>query len=535
MAIGDPLGIDIAIGTTDGDTLPDWAAGYEEREITFDTPVALTSGQKYAIVIRALEATDGDSDVVIAMNNTGTYPGGNHVESTNSGISWTASARDFWFKTKASGVVKDSNTQSTPNSDDAAETNWLAQTFTASSSYTLTSVVLKLEAYQWDTTGIVTVSIQDVEGEVSASLVVGGVRDTTGEASVWGLAEDGSVAWKYDTGGHVYAVKRLSSGDYVVGGVAADNGDGGGTRNVWIFNAQGTVQYEAYIGTISTVWDIDFDASYLYICGTGAYRTALDLTGEATITASSTRQAIAVDGSGNIYLGGGGISPTLTKYNSSFVVQWLEDTNDNTLSIDFLSTGELIIGTSDGEVRKYATDGSSPSAGDWAYVMGNEVRAVVDSNNVIYAVRSNNSVGSSERFVALNTSGVRQWGITTASGDLEKITLDDSDVPYVAGDYIRSFNLYRVDTTAQEIYGIMVTPFGSELKAVGIIPTVSTDADMTVDLEAFWTMNDNAANQTVTDESENSRDGTAVKNTSAMSTTGKVNNALDFTAGDSKL
>ena len=76
-------------------------------------------------------------------------------------------------------------------------------------------------------------------------------------------------------------------------GAAADNGDGGGTRNAWVINNLGVVQYEANIGSSMTARDVAFDANYLYICGTGAYRTALDLTGEATIAILDTDSMIA--------------------------------------------------------------------------------------------------------------------------------------------------------------------------------------------------------------------------------------------------
>lgn len=163
MAAGDPTGADLCSGTTDGDTLPDWTSGYEEREISFGAGVELTSGEKYAIIIRAPDAAGNpnDSDVVWPVENPGSYGGGDVYASADSGSSWTSQNYDTWFKTKAGAVVKDSHLPSNGLSfDDAFGVGWLAQTFVASSTYTITSVVLKLEAYQFDTTGTVTVSIR---------------------------------------------------------------------------------------------------------------------------------------------------------------------------------------------------------------------------------------------------------------------------------------------------------------------------------------------------------------------------------------
>jgi len=166
MAItAEPTGADLCSGTTPGDTLPNWNAGAEEREITFGAGVELTSGVVYAIVVRAPDAPPLDADVLIYMSNANPYANGNESASPDSGSSWTGNETyDWWFKTKAGAVEKDTNEPATANFDECAGTDWFAQTFTASSTYTITSVVLKLERFMWDTTGTVTVSIKAVAG-----------------------------------------------------------------------------------------------------------------------------------------------------------------------------------------------------------------------------------------------------------------------------------------------------------------------------------------------------------------------------------
>jgi len=160
MAVGDPYGDDLCSGTTDGDTLP-VDPSFEEREITFGSSTELTSGIKYAIVVRCANALTS-----LGCNVTygDVYANGTAIGSDNSGETWsTLTDWDGWFKTKASSVEKDTNTFSDTERWGASLTTWFAQTFTASSTYTITSVVLKLNKLFGRSPGTVTVSIKRVE------------------------------------------------------------------------------------------------------------------------------------------------------------------------------------------------------------------------------------------------------------------------------------------------------------------------------------------------------------------------------------
>jgi hypothetical protein len=373
-----------------------------------------------------------------------------------------------------------------------------------------------------------------------ATIVIIGNRDAAKGVNVWGLASDGSSAWTYDTGAGVATTRviRDSSGNYYIGGDAADNGDGNGTRNVWKLDSSGNYLGGAYVGSTSTIRDFALDSNYLYVAAfNGAYRLDLDLTNETTIVSGGPRSAIGVDSDGNIIVGGGGSYSTIRKYNSSLVFQWSKDSNHALYSVDFLSNKDIIVGTSAvGEVRMYASDGSGPTSGNWRYVFGTSanVRAVV-KDNVISAVKFNESGGSDERFVVLNSSGARQWGITTPSGDLEDIVLNSSGVPFVVGDWSKGHNIFEVDTTNQKIFGIAITDYVATESARGIAidPSFSYSPDMTIGFEGFWRMNDNIANKIVSDMTLYLRNGTSSKNTSAMSVPGKINNALTFVKADS--
>lgn len=87
---------ELASGTTDGDTLS-VGTSYELREIVLDTPVALTSGVQYAIIVRAAGVNPSFN---WAYRLGGSYSGGMVYTSADTGGSWTAySTYDFLFAT----------------------------------------------------------------------------------------------------------------------------------------------------------------------------------------------------------------------------------------------------------------------------------------------------------------------------------------------------------------------------------------------------------------------------------------------------
>ncbi len=169
MAAGDPTsGPDLATGGFDGDGLIQ--EGYPSHnhgvvEITFGAGAVLTSGKQYAIIVRAPSAPGFDTAIWHVESPTGSYGGGNITQSGDSGATWSPSTRDAYFQTLATGVVKDSFTYSSGSSAwGASGTLWIGQTFTASSTYTITSVKLLMARYDGEKPGPITVSIRDVEG-----------------------------------------------------------------------------------------------------------------------------------------------------------------------------------------------------------------------------------------------------------------------------------------------------------------------------------------------------------------------------------
>lgn len=95
-----PTGADLASGTFDGDGLgtgTDTNAS-EWREVVLSSPLSLTAGTQYAIVVRATAADDTD-EVGWASVTGGGYTGGAGNISSTSGVDWSTQTYDFLFET----------------------------------------------------------------------------------------------------------------------------------------------------------------------------------------------------------------------------------------------------------------------------------------------------------------------------------------------------------------------------------------------------------------------------------------------------
>ncbi len=167
MAAGDPTGADLASGTTNGNGLPVPPAGFQDTKITFGAGTALTSGVTYAIVVRSSGIGFSNSCLWI-MKSPGDYDGGQRFISSNSGSSWSGDAPDCWFKTYTGAgfnVLRDSyNPIGESAASNSYDTTWTAQTFLATSSYTITAVNLKLGRSSGAVPDTITVSIRATEG-----------------------------------------------------------------------------------------------------------------------------------------------------------------------------------------------------------------------------------------------------------------------------------------------------------------------------------------------------------------------------------
>lgn len=101
---GKPTGADLAVGTTDGDTLSDSPTG-SWREITFAATTNLTSGTTYAVVLRALSGWIGNSINWRHDSSSPAYSNGSYGGSSDSGSNWIMkTSYDLMFEVVASGV-----------------------------------------------------------------------------------------------------------------------------------------------------------------------------------------------------------------------------------------------------------------------------------------------------------------------------------------------------------------------------------------------------------------------------------------------
>ena len=202
MAVGDPTGADLTSGTTNGNTLPEAPTAPEEREITFGAGVELTSGVKYAIVVKAPGASNF-FDGLWSLQFIGSYADGDYRSSNDSGSSWsTASTKDLYFKTYATAALKDSHTFS-PGANDApvGGATQASQSFTASSTYTITSVKLNLRRSGGESPGTITVSIKATVGAPTKA-----TNPTPSNAAADVTLNQATITWEDGGGADTYDV-----------------------------------------------------------------------------------------------------------------------------------------------------------------------------------------------------------------------------------------------------------------------------------------------------------------------------------------
>lgn len=154
-------GPDLISGTTNGNTLPAQIPGgdgsWEERIISV-TPYEVTSGVQYAIIFRAPSA-EHNSALRWSIKHFGTPI---FISSSDSGSNWSQnSSYGGWFT-----VDGDSYNPSGTIADGCGLTQWRGHIFTASSTYTVNSITLRLQRSSAggtaDTVGTITASIRTV-------------------------------------------------------------------------------------------------------------------------------------------------------------------------------------------------------------------------------------------------------------------------------------------------------------------------------------------------------------------------------------
>lgn len=170
-------GILLATKTIDSAVIDPFTFPTPTVEVTLDSAVSIVSGETYAIVASAPDATGATFATGIGWRLwtfDPLYTGGASYDSTDSGDTWgdLGGDNDLHFITKAGATEKD-----TPSSEGGAasvyfgNTTWFAQSFTAASSYSLTSIVMEMHKGALVDAGDLTI---DIYGPVGFSPPAGG-------------------------------------------------------------------------------------------------------------------------------------------------------------------------------------------------------------------------------------------------------------------------------------------------------------------------------------------------------------------------
>jgi len=233
-------------GTTNGNTLPYLSDGGEAREITLSSSVSIVSGQKYAITTSCQDDVyPGWAYDYPLYTTPPDYAGGNQWFSGDSGDTWVDAARgnDYYFVTKAGGVEKESYTfPPQPGGIYAAygieDSNLrLGQSFTATSSYDLTSVVLLLGLWvDSEAVGTITVRIREVNAKPSKA-----VNPTPTDTNSAVTLDHDTIVW--------------------------EDGGGADTYNVYYGTTSGALSLvsSAQAGTSFTIWGVSDGSPYDYL------------------------------------------------------------------------------------------------------------------------------------------------------------------------------------------------------------------------------------------------------------------------------
>jgi hypothetical protein len=143
-----PDGVAIATASIDISAVPkiNWIAAHRGANpwsnITFDTPVELTSGTRYAIVCY----TDNDNLASIYWTGQTSADSGHFHRSSDAGSNWTQyDSWDLSYQTYSNFALQDSNSAGSESDLDAGGTYWVGQTITPAADHTVKSIALRIK------------------------------------------------------------------------------------------------------------------------------------------------------------------------------------------------------------------------------------------------------------------------------------------------------------------------------------------------------------------------------------------------------
>ena len=444
MASGLPIGGDLCSGTTNGNTLPEAGTSFETREVTLGDGTALTSGVQYAIVVRC--AADEVEWVTVAGDN---YENGSSCLSADGGSSWSIdSGYDNWFQTYAGLAIRD---QYGPGDDShfnpCSGDTWMAQTFTATSSYTITKVKLRLSRWPASTPGTITVSIKaTVTGINKIYLGSGGSFLLAATSSGIYLSSDLGETWTQELPDETEGTNWLS-------GVCSTDG-----QYIIVEAGAGTIYRSANTGStwaeITPASSDTFTINDMAISETGKYvlivgLNATDATKScylsddygATWTAIYPVDAsieweqcdISLDGADLIVSNEGGNVYVSSDSGTTWVEQDIDSTSNTWSCLAVSGDGTLKIIANTADVDEVFKNGSNYSVPTWAESIITSVgRALLDDTTQA-AQQTTLGLGTTDSptFTGLTLSGLTasQFVITSADKALASLAVPLT-VPY---------------------------------------------------------------------------------------------------------
>jgi hypothetical protein len=158
---GEPDGTDLCSETIDADLLETTEAW---RYINFSSPIAVTAGTEYCIVLRALSG-DGSNDVRWRIDTAGSYyTSGDRWYTSDGGVIWnqSAGAAQMFETYSEDSTIEEHYTNDSNLQEDISGLDERGQTFTTIEAHTLGLVNLKL--YRVNSPGTINVDIYAVDG-----------------------------------------------------------------------------------------------------------------------------------------------------------------------------------------------------------------------------------------------------------------------------------------------------------------------------------------------------------------------------------
>jgi uncharacterized delta-60 repeat protein len=270
------------------------------------------------------------------------------------------------------------------------------------------------------------------------------------------------------------AIAVDGSGNVYVSGFTFSSGAGNGDATIAKYNSSGTIQWQRTLGGADTDYGYGIAVDgygNVYITGltvsSGAgvqdvliakYDTSGAIQWQRTLGGASTDtgNAIAVDGSGNVYVTGSTTSSVdvlIAKYNTSGTIQWQRTlggaSNDIANGIAVDGSGNVYVtgytdssgaGGQDVLIAKYNTSGGI----DWQRTLGGALSdfgygIAVDGSGNVYVTGYTGSSGAGVQDVLIakyNTSGAIQWQRTlggTSVDTVNAIAVDGSGNVYITG------------------------------------------------------------------------------------------------------